>query len=74
MEGGKWRKVVMRFPVVRNDIWAWSKSGEGEAWRELLGTERGQNRWGSLFAKINEALAKKQLETTQVSINKLMTK
>lgn len=73
MEGDKKRKVVMRFPVDRNDIWAWAKSGEGVAWRGLLGTEKGQNRWGSLFAKINEAFTK-ILEATQVSINRIMTK
>lgn len=59
--------------MVRNDIWAWAKSGEGVAWRGLLGTEKGQNRWGSLFAKINEAFTK-ILETTQLSINRIMTK
>lgn len=38
-----------------------------------MGKEKGRSRWGGLFAKINEALAKK-LETIQVSINRIMTK
>jgi hypothetical protein len=52
MDRDKWKQGIMRFPVVRNDIWAWAKSGEGEIRRGCWEQKEGKTDWVPCLQKL----------------------